>query len=104
MESIARREGISYDREGLILLASVKQGHVRDLLGGLEHVAGSFGHVSVENVKSIFCVHHLELLVEYFQALAAADAERQISAMQRWHDPISAKVQGDTSAAHIDLL
>ncbi|UGA43016.1 AAA family ATPase [Bradyrhizobium quebecense] len=94
LESIARREGISYDREGLILLASVKQGHVRDLLGGLEHVAGSFGHVSAENVKSIFSVHHLELLVEYFQALAAGDPEGQISAMRRWHDPISAKVQG----------
>ena len=94
LESIARREGISYDREGLILLASVKQGHVRDLLGGLEHVAGSFGHVSAENVKSIFSVHHLELLVEYFQALATGDPEAQISAMRRWHDPISAKVQG----------
>jgi hypothetical protein len=94
LESIARREGIAYDREGLILLASVKQGHVRDLLGGLEHVAGAFGHVSAENVKSIFCVHHLELLVEYFQALAAGDSEGQISAMRKWHDPISAKVQG----------
>ncbi|EAQ37528.1 DNA polymerase III gamma and tau subunits [Nitrobacter sp. Nb-311A] len=94
LESIARREGIAYDREGLILLASVKQGHVRDLLGGLEHVAGAFGHVSAENVKSIFCVHHLELLVEYFQALAAGDSEGQMSAMRKWHDPISAKVQG----------
>jgi DNA polymerase-3 subunit gamma/tau len=93
LESVARQEGLTYDREGLILLASVKQGHVRDLLGGLEHVAGSFGHVSGENVKSIFCVHHLELLVEYFQALAIADLEGQVSVMRRWHDPISVKIQ-----------
>jgi hypothetical protein len=93
LQEKADLEEILYEKEGLILLASVKQGHPRDLLGGLEHVDRALGSVTAENVKAIFAIHHLELLVEYFQALAVGDAEAETSAMQRWHDPIVSKVQ-----------
>lgn len=39
MESIAKKEKFVYDRDALVLLAWVKQGHPRDLLNGLGQVA-----------------------------------------------------------------
>ena len=94
LESIAKREGILYDREGLILLASVKQGHPRDLLNGLGQVAGLGNGVTADGVKSLFAIHNAESLIEYFLALAAADAEREIAAMRRWREPLTSKVKG----------
>jgi DNA polymerase-3 subunit gamma/tau len=94
MESIAQREGILYDREGLILLASVKQGHPRDLLNGLGQLAGLGTRVTTESVKSLFAIHDAESLIEYFLALAAGDAEREILAMRRWREPLTSKVKG----------
>jgi DNA polymerase III subunit gamma/tau len=94
MESIAQREGILYDREGLILLASVKQGHPRDLLNGLGQVAGLGTPVTAETVKSLFAIHDAESLIEYFLALAAGDAEREILTMRRWREPMVSKVKG----------
>jgi DNA polymerase-3 subunit gamma/tau len=108
LESIAKREGILYDREGLILLASVKQGHPRDLLNGLGQVAGIGERVTAEGVKSLFAIHNAELLIEYFLALAAGDAEREIAAMGRWHEPLTTKVRGVqtllTSIFYNDIL
>jgi DNA polymerase III subunit gamma/tau len=108
MESIAQREGILYDREGLILLASVKQGHPRDLLNGLGQVVGLGERVTVESVKSLFAIHDAESLIEYFLALAAGDAEREILAMGRWREPLASKAKGVqtllTSIFYNDIL
>lgn len=92
--SIAKREGISYDRDALLLLACVKQGHPRDLLNGLGQVAGLGLGVTVEAVKSLFAIHDAEALVEYFLALGRGDASGQIAAMERWRERLSSKIQG----------
>lgn len=94
LESIAEREGISYDRDALLLLACVKQGHPRDLLNGLGQVAGLGLGVTVEAVKSLFAIHDAEALIEYFLALGRGDASGQIAAMGRWQERLSAKIQG----------
>lgn len=94
LESIAEREGISYDRDALLLLACVKQGHPPDLLNGLGQVAGLGRGVTVEAVKSLFAVHDAESLIEYFLALGRGDAIAQIAAMGRWRERLSSKIQG----------
>lgn len=94
LESIAEREGISYDRDALLLLACVKQGHPRDLLNGLGQVAGLGRGVTVEAVKSLFAIHDAESLIEYFAALGRGDAIAQIAAMARWRERLSSKIQG----------
>lgn len=94
LESIAEREGISYDRDALLLLACVKQGHPRDLLNGLGQVAGLGRGVTVESVKSLFTIHDAESLIEYFLALGRGDAIAQIAAMGRWRERLSSKIQG----------
>lgn len=94
LKSIAEREGISYDRDALLLLACVKQGHPRDLLNGLGQVAGLGRGVTVEAVKSLFAIHDAESLIEYFLALGRGDAIAQIAAMGRWRERLSSKIQG----------
>ncbi|GAA0022032.1 AAA family ATPase [Bradyrhizobium diazoefficiens] len=94
LETIARREGIFYDRDALLLLACVKQGHPRDLLNGLGQVAGLGRGVTVETVKSLFAIHDAESLIEYFLALGTGDASAQIAAMGRWRERMSSKIQG----------
>ncbi|WP_426421782.1 AAA family ATPase [Bradyrhizobium genosp. A] len=93
LESIAKLEGISYDRDALLLLGCVKQGHPRDLLNGLGQVAGLGRGVTVEAVKSLFAVHDAESLIEYFLALGTGDASSQIAAMGRWRERLSSKIQ-----------
>ncbi|RAI45332.1 hypothetical protein CH341_04460 [Rhodoplanes roseus] len=92
MEEIAQREGIPYSIAALKTLCTIKQGHPRDLLIGLEHVA-SLGPVTIENVKSAFGLEPLSCLVEYFFALADADVRGQLLALERWQDDMKAKVQ-----------
>lgn len=94
LKSIAERQGISYDRDALLLLACVKQGHPRDLLNGLGQVAGLGRGVTVEAVKSLFAVHDAESLIEYFLALGRGDGTGQIAAMGRWRERLSSKIQG----------
>lgn len=94
LESIAAREGISYDRDALLLLACVKQGHPRDLLNGLGQVAGLGVGVTVEAVKSLFAIHDAESLIEYLLALGRGDGIGQIAAMGRWRELLSSKIQG----------
>jgi hypothetical protein len=94
MESIAKKEKYVYDRDALVLLAWVKQGHPRDLLNGLGQVAALGKNVTTEAVKLLFAVHDAEALVEYFLALGAGDAGRAIAAMDGWHEPLSSKLKG----------
>lgn len=94
MESIAKKEKYIYDRNALVLLAWVKQGHPRDLLNGLGQVAALGKNVTTEAVKLLFAVHDAEALVEYFLALGAGDAGRAIAAMDGWHEPLSSKLKG----------
>ena len=94
MESVAKKEKYICDRDALVLLAWVKQGHPRDLLNGLGQVAALGKNVTTEAVKLLFAVHDAEALVEYFLALGAGDAGRAIAAMESWHEPLSLKLKG----------
>lgn len=93
LESIAVTESIFTERDALHLLASIKQGHPRDLLNGLAQVAGLGEGVTISAVKSLFAVHNAELLIEYFLALGEADAEREIAVMERWGEPLTSKMK-----------
>ncbi|MCW5701780.1 MAG: AAA family ATPase [Bradyrhizobium sp.] len=93
METVAKKEKFAYDRDALVLLAWVKQGHPRDLLNGLGQVAALGSGVTTEAVKRLFAVHDAEALVEYFLALGAGDAGRAIAALQGWHEPLSSKLK-----------
>lgn len=94
MESIANKEGYTYERDALVLLAWVKQGHPRDLLNGLGQVAALGKNVTTEAVKLLFAVHDAEALVEYLLALGVGDASRAIAAMDGWHEPLGLKLKG----------
>ena len=93
LEDIATRECIAYDRKALALLAAVKQGHPRDLLIGLEQVASFGSRVTLDTVKKVFDIDQLELLVEYFLALASGDCSQQAKIMSQWRENPGAKIE-----------
>ena len=84
LEHIAAKEGISFDREALVLLAGIKKGFPRDLLTGLEQVVGKGGHISVSSVREAFDVDDVDHLIEYVLALFNGAPQKQRDALLAW--------------------
>ena len=91
LRDAAEKEKIEHEPGALELLAGLRNGFPRDLLLGLERV---WDHrrppLTVEQVRDAFDVDQTEVLVEYFEALAEGDIDRdrdrQAEIVFRWRE------------------
>jgi DNA polymerase III subunit gamma/tau len=88
----AEKAQLTYDKDALLLLASLKRGHPRDLLSGLEQVSYSGTHITAESVKQCFEIDQEDHLIRYCLALSRGDAQLQHQAMQEWKEPLATKI------------
>jgi len=62
---VCDQEGFSYDRDALLLIADVSEGHIRDALKAVEGVASSNeGHIGVESVRSYLHVDRNDVVCQ----------------------------------------
>ena len=86
LKRVAKDEKISYEVDALELLASLKAGHPRDLIHGLEQLAKGGHRVTVERVRFVFDVDHADILTRYFGALADGDLAQQTEIIFGWRE------------------
>jgi len=109
LKTFAREVDVTFDPEALSMLAAVGRGLPRDLLTGLEVLAGlGVAHITLQDVKDVFDIDHTDRLVDYFLALGDGNLGLQSDLMFGWQDPPSEKVQWVqaflASIYHNDLL
>jgi DNA polymerase III subunit gamma/tau len=92
LKEVATKENIPFDLDGLILLASIKKGHPRDLLVGLDQVASIAHTVTAKAVRDHFGTYDLDHLIAYCNALADGNVDEQIAVMRQWHQPLINKI------------
>jgi hypothetical protein len=94
LKDVAEKERQPYEPEALALLASLKQGHPRDLILGLDDVRKyASGPLTAQTVREAFDFDQNEMLVAYFCALADGDSERQMRLISEWREPPAEKVK-----------
>ena len=93
LREIADKEHIEYEPEALALIAGVKQGYPRDLLGGLEQLWRPEGTIDVPYVQRFFGIDHAEVLAKYFRALVRGDISEQLDAIWNWREPATDKAR-----------
>lgn len=78
LRQAAVKEKIEHEPGALELLAGLRAGYPRDLLLGLERVWDRRrAPLTVEQVRAAFDVDQTKVLVEYFEALAEGDIDRE---------------------------
>lgn len=92
LESVAIKENVKFEKQALYLLASVKPPFARNLVLGLEQLAGLGDRVDVPLVERTFDLDVRKHLGRYARALASGDRDGQTIAMREWPDDIAAKV------------
>ena len=82
-QQICREEQIAYEPEALDILVDQARGSPRELVKGIEVVAGR-GHLTRQLLKSALALDWTEHLVAYLEALLAGDLQRQLEVMREW--------------------
>lgn len=82
-QQICREEQIAYEPEALDILVDQARGSPRELVKGIEVVAGR-GHLTRDLLKSALALDWTEHLVGYLDALLAGDLLRQLEVIREW--------------------
>lgn len=93
LEWIARQKGLVYDPEALHLLIAATPPYARDLIIGLQELAGLGEHITVDLVKDQLGLQLCDHLVAYMNSVALGDRASQVQTMKRWPDNIVEKRQ-----------
>ncbi|WP_441280775.1 AAA family ATPase [Tardiphaga sp. 862_B3_N1_1] len=93
LRRIAAKAKLTCETDALVLLASLKRGHPRDLISGLEQVSYSGGHITADLVKQCFEIDQEDYLIKYFLALSQGNADAQHKIMQEWREPLTSKIE-----------
>lgn len=80
--NVAKQEGIEAESDALELLARHAEGSARDALSALDQLASYGGRVTVVDAESLLGRRSEDMLVDLFDAIAAADVGRVFVAMQ----------------------
>jgi len=82
LANVAQQESIDVDQEALELLARHAEGSARDALSALDQLASYGGRVGVADAEALLGRRSEDMLVDLFDAIAAADVGRVFTAMQ----------------------
>ena len=82
LANVAKQEGIEVETEALELLARHAEGSARDALSALDQLASYGGKVDVTDAEALLGRRSEDMLVDLFDAIAAADVGRVFTAMQ----------------------
>lgn len=93
LRRIVAKAQLTADTDALLLLASLKRGHPRDLISGLEQVSLSADHITADAVKRCFDIDQEDYLTGYLSALSTADTSAQCRIIREWKEPLAAKIR-----------
>jgi DNA polymerase III subunit gamma/tau len=92
LRRIAAKAQLTFDTDALLLLTSLKRGHPRDLISGLEQVSLGADHITVDAVKRCFDIDQEDYLTAYFFALSTGDTSTLCRIMREWQEPLATKI------------
>jgi DNA polymerase III delta prime subunit len=92
LERTATAEGYTFERDALVLIATVKRGYARDLLQGLEQVFRYNGEITSDAVKAVLDLDQGQDLINYLVSLINSDEKEYLAARRRWRATAAEKI------------
>lgn len=84
LKKLCEREQITYELDALALISSLASGNIRDLVMRLDQVSERTRTVTEADVRRIFRLDYVDVLVRYLKAVLEGDLEQQISTIENW--------------------
>lgn len=92
LEQIARRKGLRYEREALVLIAKLKRGFAREMVHALEQVFLYEHEIRLGGVESVMDLRQGQDLIAYLMAVVEGDCDGSAAARRAWRSSAAEQI------------
>jgi hypothetical protein len=92
LEQVARRKGLRYEREALVLIAKLKRGFAREMVHALEQVFLYEHEIRLSSVEAVMDLQQGQDLTAYLMAVVEGDCDRSAAARRAWRSSAAEQI------------